>query len=94
MKASLVLNPSHGIKKIEEKPRCVHNVNAKNIYYKNMTRTKQDHDKYTNPKLMLNILQAMWDSTSIYIHWTPNKKNFSKNFDPTCGPCSPMCTHV
>jgi len=56
MKASLVLNPSHGIKKTEEKTQCVYNVNVKNIYYKNMTRTKQDHNKYTYPKLVLNIL--------------------------------------
>jgi len=68
MKASLVLNPSHRIKKTQAKTRCAHDVNAKKKnYYKNMTRTKQDHDKYTYPKLMLNIVQVVWDSTSIYI---------------------------
>jgi len=76
MKASLVLSPSHKIRKT--KTRCVYNVNAKIFNYKNMTRTKQDHDKDTYPKLMLNVLQVMWDSTFIYIHWAPNSKKLFK----------------
>ncbi len=47
----------------------MHNVNAKGLYFKNMTRIKQDHDKYTYPKLVLNRLKVMWDSTFIYTHW-------------------------
>jgi hypothetical protein len=43
-----------------------HDVNAKRLYYKNMTRTKQDHDKNMYPKLVLNKLKVlMWDSTFI-----------------------------
>jgi hypothetical protein len=38
-KQSLVLNPNHGIKKSKTKTQCVHDVNAKRLYYKNMTRT-------------------------------------------------------
>ncbi len=37
---------------------------------KNKTRSLQN----TYPKLMLNILQVVWDSTSIYIHGKPSKK--------------------
>jgi hypothetical protein len=37
----------------------VHDVNAKGIYSKNMTRTKQDHENNTYPKLGLNILKVM-----------------------------------
>ncbi len=36
-KVGLVLNPGHGIK-IKSKKRCVHDMNAKGLYYKNMTR--------------------------------------------------------
>ncbi len=45
MKTSLVLNPSHRIKKTKAKTQCVHDVKAFKNYYKNITRTKQDHDK-------------------------------------------------
>jgi hypothetical protein len=54
MKASLILNPSHGIRKSKAKTRCVHDVNAKKLYFKNMTRIEQNHDKDTYQKLLLN----------------------------------------
>ncbi len=38
MKAGLVLNPGHGMRKSKVKTQCVHNVNAKGFYYKNMTK--------------------------------------------------------
>ncbi len=40
MKISLVLNPDHGIRKLKVKAKiwCVHNVNAKGLYYKNVTK--------------------------------------------------------
>ncbi len=34
-------------KKSKTKTLYVHDANAKRLYYKNMTKTKQDHDKYT-----------------------------------------------
>jgi hypothetical protein len=40
----LILNSNNGIIKAKEKAkaktRCVHDVNAKGLYYKNMTKTK------------------------------------------------------
>jgi hypothetical protein len=40
MKTSLVLNLGYGITKLKTKAktRCVHNVNAKKLHYKNMTK--------------------------------------------------------
>ncbi len=43
-------------------------VNAKGLYYKNMIKIKQDHNKDTYQKLVLNRLNVMCDSTSIYTH--------------------------
>jgi hypothetical protein len=54
-------------KKIKSKnTMCTHDVNAKWLYYKNLTRTKQGHDKDTYPKLMLNKMKIMHNSTLIY----------------------------
>jgi hypothetical protein len=44
-----------------------------------MTKIKQDHNKYTYPKLVLNKLKEMWDFTFVYTHWHLNQGNFSKN---------------
>jgi hypothetical protein len=56
-------------KKIKSKnTMCMHDVNAKGLYYKNMTRKKQDHDKDTYSKLMLNKMKIMHNSTLIYTH--------------------------
>ncbi len=40
MKTNLALNPGHGIIKSKAKTKtwCVHNVNAKGSYYKNVTK--------------------------------------------------------
>jgi hypothetical protein len=59
VKVGLVLNPGHGLKKSKIKTQCEYGMNAKGLYYKNMTRIKQDHDKYTYPKLVLNKLKIM-----------------------------------
>jgi hypothetical protein len=67
MKASLILNLGHGIRKSKAKTWCVHDVNAKIFYHKSMEKKNQDHDKNTYPKLMLNRLKVMWDSIPIYI---------------------------
>jgi hypothetical protein len=69
MKTCLVINPSYGIRKskAKAKTRCVHNVNVKGFYYKNMTK-KKDHDKDTYPKLMLNKLKVMGNFVFIYTH--------------------------
>ncbi len=37
-KVGLILNPSHGIRKSKAKTWCVHDVNEKGLYYKNITR--------------------------------------------------------
>jgi hypothetical protein len=58
-------------KKTKVKTQCVHNMNAKRLYYKNMTTKKQDHDKDRYPKLVLNRLKILQDSTSIYTHCAP-----------------------
>jgi hypothetical protein len=46
--------------------------------------------KKTYQKHVLNILKIMGNFTYIYTYWAPNLKNFQ----PTCGRCSPMCAHV
>ncbi len=69
----------------------MHDVNAKGFYTKNMTRTEQDHDTNMYPKLMLNILKIMWDLTSFIPIGHLVQGSFSRNFQPTCGPCTPMC---
>jgi hypothetical protein len=56
-----------------------------------MTKTEQDHNKYMYPKLMLNKLKIMWDSTSIYTHWHITQGSFFLNFQLTCDPYSTMC---
>jgi hypothetical protein len=40
---------------------------------------------------MLNKSKVMWDSTSIYTHRHLVQVSFSKNFQFTCDPYSPMC---
>ncbi len=76
MKVGLVLNPGHGIKLSKVKTQYVHDMNVKGFYYKNMTRIEQNHDKDTYPKLVLNRLKIMWDSTSIYTNWAPSSRKF------------------
>jgi hypothetical protein len=71
--------------------------NPTRYYCKEEIKTKQGYDKKTCPKLMLNKLKVMKNSTSIYTPWAPNSNFFWRNFQSTCGPCSPCaptCTHV
>jgi hypothetical protein len=56
-----------------------------------MWDSKQNQDKNMYLKVVLNRLNIRCDFIFIYTHWASNSKNFSKNFQPTCGPCSPMC---
>jgi hypothetical protein len=37
-----------------------HNMNAKGLYFKTITRTKEDHNKNTYSKVVLNKLNVMW----------------------------------
>jgi hypothetical protein len=78
MKANLIINLGHGIKKSKAKTRCVHDMNAKGFNYKNMTKSKQDHDKNMYPKLVLNKVKVMWDFTFIYTHWALNSNEHFK----------------
>jgi hypothetical protein len=50
--------------------------------------------KKTYPKLMLNELKVMGNSIFVYTHWHLIQEIFFKNFQPTCGPYSPMCAHA
>jgi hypothetical protein len=56
--------------------------------------TKQGYDKKTYPKLVLDRLKVIGNSTFMYTHWALSSKKFSKNFLATCGPYSSMCTHM
>ncbi len=69
----------------------MHDVNAKGLYYKNMKRKEQNHDKDTYLKLMLNRLKVIWDFIFIYTHWAPNLKKLLKKL-PTY--MWPMFIHV
>jgi hypothetical protein len=53
------------LKKSKVKTQCVHDVNAKGLHHKNMTKNKQDHDKYTYSKLVLNKLKI---NVGFYLH--------------------------
>jgi hypothetical protein len=57
-------------------------------------KIEQGYEKKIDSKLMLKRLKVMGNSTSIYTYWALAQISFLKNFQPTCGPCSPMCTHV
>jgi hypothetical protein len=69
----------------------VHDVNAKGLHHKNMTKIEQDHDKDTHSKLVLNKLKIMWDSTFIYTHVAFNSRNFLKKLSTYMWP---MFTNV
>jgi hypothetical protein len=56
-------------------------------------KTGQGCDKKMYPKLVVNKLKVMGNSTFIYIDGHLAQGNFPRNFQPTCGPCSPMCVH-
>jgi hypothetical protein len=67
-------------------------VNAKGLYYKNMKKIEQDHDKNTYQELVLNKLNVICDSTSIYTHWAPNSNKLKNKKNSTY--MWPMFTHV
>ncbi len=48
-----------------------------------MWDSKQDYDKNTYSKLMLNKLNVICNFTFGHLA----QKNFSKKFQPSCGPC-------
>jgi hypothetical protein len=52
------------------------NKNSKTFYYKKETKTKQGYDKKTYPKLLLNTLKVMGNSTFIYTYWAPSSKKW------------------
>jgi len=59
--------------------------------------TKQGYDKKTYPKLVLNRLKVMRNSSSIYIPWALNSRKFLKEFPiyiwpmfTYLCPCAPM----
>jgi hypothetical protein len=63
-------------------------MNAKRIYYKNMTREKQDHNKDRYPKLVLFKLKILQDFTSIYLPIGHQLKEASqKTFNLHAHPC-------
>jgi hypothetical protein len=61
-----------------------------NFTANNKQKQNKDMRKKTYQKHVLNILKIMGNFTYIYTYWAPNLKNFQ----PTCGRCSPMCAHV
>jgi hypothetical protein len=56
-----------------------------------MTIIEQYHDKDMFPKLVLNKLKLIWDSTFIYTHYASNSKNFLKKLSTYMWP---MFIHV
>jgi hypothetical protein len=55
-----------------------------------IAKKKQKQNKKMFPKLMLNILKVMGNSTFIIPIGHLSQKKNSINFQPTCGPCSAM----
>jgi hypothetical protein len=45
-------------KKSKAKTQCVHNVNGKRFYYKNMIRIEQDHEKKNVFKISVEHIQS------------------------------------
>jgi len=77
--------------KSKVKTQCVHDVNAKGLYHKNMIKIEQDHDKDTYSKLVLNKLKTMWILPLFIFIRHLTQGTFSKNFQLTCDLCSPVC---
>jgi hypothetical protein len=57
-------------------------MNAKGLYYKNMTRIEQDHDKNTYPKLLLNKLKKCEIIPLSIPIGHLGQGSFKKNFQP------------
>jgi hypothetical protein len=76
--AGLVPNLDYETRKIRIRIKHMQNKNLKRFYCNKKIRIKQGCEKTTYPKLMLNILKLMRNSTSIYTHWAPNSTMFLK----------------
>jgi hypothetical protein len=74
IRGSLIPNPNHEIRKNKNKNITCANKNPTRFYYKE--ETEQGYDKKSYPKLMLNKLKVMKNSTAIYTHWAPSSKKF------------------
>jgi len=73
-KASLIPNQDRETRKTKTRTWQVQNNNSTRFYYKNETKIEQNYDKKTYPKLVLNKLKVLKNSTSIYTHWAPSSK--------------------
>jgi hypothetical protein len=91
MKACLILNPGHGIKKINSKST---------MWMKNdfTTKTWQEQNKITKKINTQNLCSTHWRWCRILTLFIPIRHivqgSFLKIFQLPCGPCSPMCTHM
>jgi hypothetical protein len=56
------------------------NKNPKRFYCKEKIKIEQGYDKNMYPKLLLNKLKVMGNSTSIYTPWAPSSKIFFEKF--------------
>jgi hypothetical protein len=80
----LVPNLNYETKKTIIKTKHVENNNSTRFYYKNETRTKQECDKKTYPKLVLKRLKGIKNHISIYTPWGSNSMK----------PSWKLCPHV
>jgi len=85
-KANVIPNPDHKTRRIT---RQLQIKIQQNFICKK--ETKQGYDKKMHPKLMLNKLNVMGDSSYIYTHWAPNSKKKFKKFQIYMWP---KCIHV
>jgi ATP adenylyltransferase/5',5'''-P-1,P-4-tetraphosphate phosphorylase II len=69
-KGSLIPNPNHEIKKNENKNMTHANNNPTRFYCFEEIKSKQGY----HPKLLLNKLKVMKNSTLTYTHWAPSSK--------------------
>ncbi len=65
-------------KKTKTKTWQVQNKNSTRFYCKNEIRIEQSCDKKIYPRLMLNILKVIRNSTFIYTFWAPSSNKFFK----------------
>ncbi len=65
------------------------NKNPTRFYYKE--RIKKGYDKKTYPRLVLNILKVMENSTYIFTYWAPSLRKFLKKLSSHMWP---IFTHV
>jgi hypothetical protein len=68
------------------------NKNSTRFYVKKEIKTKQVYDKKMYPKLVLNKLKVIKNSTSIYTHWALDLRKLFKKLSIYI--CLPMGTNV